>query len=385
MPEKVAGINPAVLKWARERSGHSVEDVAKTFKKDAEVVKSWESGASAPTYLQLETLAYRLYKRPVAIFFFPEPPDEPDPKQSFRTLPDFEIENMLPDTRYALRQAQAMQLALNELNDGFNPSEQKIFREIKISEATNVTLAATTVRDYLGVALKEQTNWPNTEKALANWRKVIQDNGVFVFKRSLKQKDISGFCALGEEFPVIYLNNSTPDTRQIFSLFHELPHLLLGTNGVTKRDDNYINSLTGSAKRIEFFCNRFANEFLVPSDDFEQWLGRDFSNDEVIERIARNYKVSREVILRKVLDRKIIDRQYYDKKVKDWYAQPKKTPGGGDYYANQATYLGEKFLDLAFRRYYQGRCSFEELADYLNVKVRSVAGLEEFFLRKAPS
>src|SRR5437870_13863525 len=108
MANHVAGINPNVLVWARKRSGHSIEDVAASFKKDAKEIESWEKGDTAPTYVQLEKLAYVLYKRPIALFFFPEVPKEADPEKSFRTLPESEIADMAPDTHHKIREAKAM-------------------------------------------------------------------------------------------------------------------------------------------------------------------------------------------------------------------------------------------------------------------------------------
>ena len=87
MAEAIAGVNPEVLRWARERSGLSASEVAKKMNKSAESVENWEVGGSAPTYVQLEKLAYQVYKRPVAVFFFPEPPEEADKIAEFRTLP----------------------------------------------------------------------------------------------------------------------------------------------------------------------------------------------------------------------------------------------------------------------------------------------------------
>ena len=110
MATYASGVNFRVLRWARERAGYSREEVARHFKKDVAEIEGWETGTSVPTYSQLEILAYTLYKRPVAIFFFPEPPDEPEPSQSFRTLPESEIKKLQPDTRLAIRQAQAMQI-----------------------------------------------------------------------------------------------------------------------------------------------------------------------------------------------------------------------------------------------------------------------------------
>ncbi len=92
MAQTVSGINPRVLAWARSQAGLTIDDVAARMKKDPALIEGWEKGESAPTYSQLERLAYVLYKRPLALFFFPEPPSEPSPNKSFRTLPESEAE-----------------------------------------------------------------------------------------------------------------------------------------------------------------------------------------------------------------------------------------------------------------------------------------------------
>lgn len=388
MSEHVIGIRPTVLKWARERAGYSLADVARAMNKDVTVIESWEQeeGPEAPTYVQLEKLAYQLYKRPLATFFLPEPPQEPDLKKSFRTLPDSEVEALSADTRFALRYARSMQLALAELTNGVNPSERKIFRDITLGRRSNINQVAAQVRQYLGVSLSDQTNWRSAEDALKIWREHIEQVGVFVFKRSFKQKDVSGFCLLDSEFPIIYLNNSTAKTRQIFTLFHELAHILIQVNGITKLDDRYINSLPKDKKDIEVTCNSFAAEFLVPSEDFDRRIRKVKVDDASVSSLADLYKVSREVIVRKFLDRGLVDRKYYEAKAAQWvkeYLEGKPESEGGNYYRTQATYLGNKYLGLVFGQYYQGRLSIERTAEYLGVKTTSVAGLEHVFAGKA--
>lgn len=306
MAKEVSGINPQVLRWARERAGYILDDVALAFKKDVETIKNWESGGNAPTYVQLEKLAYQLYKRPIAIFFFPEPPKERDQTKEFRTLPRFEIEKLSIDTRYAIRQAEAMQSVLRELNEGTNPSKDKIFQDIKATPKSSAAELAKAVRDYLKVTLSIQSSWENNNEALQNWRMLLQEKGIFIFKRSFKQRDVSGFCLVEEEFPVIYLNNSIAESRQIFTMFHELAHILLRMSGITKQNDRYIEKLSGTFKAVEVFSNQFAAECLVPPEDFEQWIRAKQFDDESIGNIANRYHVSREVILRKLLDRVLL-------------------------------------------------------------------------------
>jgi Zn-dependent peptidase ImmA (M78 family) len=182
------------------------------------------------------------------------------------------------------------------------------------------------------------------------------------------------------EFPVIYLNNSTPYTRQLFSLIHELAHILLGENGITKLDEDYVEQLSGRNKQVEIFCNRFASEFLVPKQEFHRYLNADFYDEAFVENLSNRFKVSREVILRRALDYQLVDSNHYLSKAHIWIGQAESTrkmaKGGGDYYATQASYLGSKFINLAFRQYQSGRFSREQLADYLNVKVKNLDRFE---------
>lgn len=390
MGDKLTGVNPKIIQWARERARYSLESVAVKFKKDVSVIEKWESGEDFPTYSQLEKLA-EIYKRPLALFFFPEPPLEAEEKQEFRTLPDFEIENLAADTIYALRQAKAMQLSLQEINNGINPSTKKIFQDISVSSSDDLRKLAEQIRKYLNVTLEEQLTWNDQETALKKWRSAVEEAGIFIFKRSFKQREISGFCLIDIEFPIIYLNNSTEKARQIFTIFHELAHILLQTNGITKSDDRYINSLQGENKYIEIFCNKFAAEFLLPNHVFSEIIRETVVNvnDKIISKISSDYKVSREVVLRKLLDNNLISQKEYTLKVREWYSeqvgksQDKNKKSGGDYYANQATYLGENYLKLVFNKYYQGQYDIERVADYLNIKkVAMVEQLEQYLLDK---
>lgn len=383
MTRQLVGVSPSVLRWARESQGYSLEDVALHLKRELSDIAAWESGDATPTYSQLETLAYRLYKRPLAVFFLPAPPPEPKIQQEFRTLPDFELDQLAADTRYQLRLAHAHQLSLQELNDGVNPAKRKIFADIQVSASADIRDAATAVRQYFGISVDTQANWKSDEDALKEWRNAIEECGIFVFKHSFKQESISGFCLADKEFPVIYLNNSTAKTRQIFSLFHELAHLLMQVNAISKFDDSYIQHLPQKERRIEQFCNAFAAEFLIPSQDFSAQLKLlKLINDQSIEKLANYYHVSREVVLIRILERGLVEKTYYDAKVKQWEDEAEERGSGGNYYATQSTYLGERYLQLVFSKHYQGKLTLEQVADYLGVRAKSVAGIEAGLLRK---
>ena len=382
MAEYIQGINPTIIKWARERSGYTLKEVATSLNKDVETISNWESGAAAPTYVQLEKLADK-YKRPVALFFFPEPPQEPDFVEQL-ALRSSEIEELDSGIRILLRQARARQLSLMELNMGVNPAETKIFRDLHPQINDSVTELAQQTRSYLGISVETQAGWSSTKEALENWREQIEEKGIFVFKDAFRDDSVDGFCLVHEQFPVIYLNNSRSSVRQIFSLFHELAHLLLGKNGITRG----INPI---GEQIEVFCNQFASEFLMPSSDLEPRLNYPVYNDAAIEELASYYKVSRPVVLLRLINRGVVTRNSYRRRTAQWTEGYEsrlegrvggESPGRGNDYNTHAVYLGYRFMELAFSRYHQGQCSIEELADHLNVKVKNLSGLEDCLLRK---
>lgn len=382
-------VNGDVLRWARETAGLSIDDAIKKIDRKSVTYKTilaWEAEIESPTYTQLERLAYEVYKRPLAMFFFPEPPEEVTPKQSFRTLPDYEIEIMPSAMRMLLRKASVFQLNLYELYESANPAIKPIVQSLSFSPNVSAVEMAKTVREYFSVTIEEQSSWKNTDKALKVWREKLEAHGVFVFKDAFHTDQVSGFCLYDENFPVIYVNNSKPHTRQIFTLFHELAHLLFKTGGIDTRIDDYIDYLEGDNKQIETLCNKFAGEFLVPTEALDLKLKNMMRiDDSSIEELAGFFHVSREVILRRIFDKGLINQKYYDDKVSVWVREltnKSSKSGGGNYYSTQGAYLGGKYIEKAFTSYYRQQITSERLADYLGVKVKNLNGMESLLYTK---
>lgn len=384
--EPVVGSQPSILQWARQTIGLTVPDVARAIKKSATVIEAWESGRDSPTYAELEKLAYVVYKRPLAVFFLPSPPEETSPAREFRTLPDTDIQALAADTHLHIRRAHAFQLALKDSFDR-QPDETRIWRSLVLTYQASIPKQARAVRDYIGIALERQTNWKDDELALKQWREAIESAGVFVFKAAFSQKDISGFCLIDQDFPLIYLNNSATKTRQIFSLLHELAHLLLSMNGLSKFDTSYIDRLPARERQIERFCNAIAAEMLMPSDDFRAQIARfpaevERASDQQFAELATHYAVSREVVLRRFLDLGRVGRGFYEQKAKQW-AEPRKGASRGDWYASQNAYLSERFAQEVVRRHYRHQLTLEQASEFLGIKPKNFPGLEQRILQGA--
>jgi Zn-dependent peptidase ImmA (M78 family)/transcriptional regulator with XRE-family HTH domain len=382
----VSGLQPKLLRWARESANISISDVATKLKRTSAEVEAWERGEAAPSYPQLEKLAYDLYKRPLAIFFLPEPPSEPNTKAEFRSLPDRDLDALARDTLLLIRKARAFQFALGELYGGRTPADRPIWRSIELSVSRPIAAQAGQIRDVLGISIGQQTNWKDADVALKQWRRSIELHGVFIFKHTFKQREISGFCLNNDEFPVIMVNNSTTKTRQIFSILHELAHVLFRRNGISAFDETRIEALPPRDRTIEKFCNAIAAEVLVPIADFRSQIRTlsgavEDADEALFETLAERYQVSRAVVLRRMLDEKRVSAAFYLTKTQEWDRQKSPGGGGGGYYKTQNAYLSERFLREVFARYARHEISRDDVAELIDVAPKNLTKLEDLVLR----
>lgn len=373
-------INPNLLKWARESAGYSIEEEKSKFPK----IEDWEKGTSRPTYSQLEKLSEH-YKRPIALFLFPNIPDEVPIEQSLRATSDEEVFSLSPKVRFLFRKAKTFQLYLKELyGDKYNEQIENISWLKKTS--MNISSLATEIRNYLSIDIEVQKKFKSEEKALEEWRQVLATNGVYVFKDSFLDDKVSGFCVYDEAFPIIYLNNSTSKTRQIFTLFHELAHLLLKETFLDVYDNEYWSLEKELNSNTEWSCDKFAASFLVPDNDISKNLTDKSISMERIQDLAYLYKVSRHVILRKIWDLKLITKtQYFSylqeiKSSNDNFKRNKKQQG--NYYSTKFSYLGKSYFTLVFKKYYRNEINELKAAEYLDVKVKSFNVMVTKFLEK---
>jgi Zn-dependent peptidase ImmA (M78 family)/DNA-binding XRE family transcriptional regulator len=375
-------VNPDVLKWARSSLSLSRKDVAAKLHKTESEIEAWENGLSTPSYAQLENLAYHIYKRPVAVFFFPEVPEEDSPKADFRSLPESIISELPSEIVKLYRKAKVYQINLSELFEQNQLVENQIINKFEFLYSTDIQNLALEIRHTLNIDVDMQIRWSNHDEALKKWRQRFEENGVFVFKDAFQNDDYSGFCLFDNKFPLIFLNNSLPKTRQIFTLFHELAHLLFKSGGIDIQDKGFFRKLSGDYSKLEMKCNEFAGEMLLPSKYFQK---ESLNVDEkTISQLASKYKVSREVILRKYLNFGLINEMQYRSWADQWIHEAQdmrdNRSSGGDYYHTQKAYLGETYINLVFGKYFKKQITTEKLADYLGMSVRNISTFENYVL-----
>lgn len=381
MSEKMTSINPKILIWCRETSGVTQEEASLKFGSDK--IRNWENGEDFPTYNQLQQLC-DFYRKPVAICFFPEPPIYKNLSSSFRTIPSVIEKNILSrNIINLLDNARVMQLNLYELNYAVNV-RYDLFSSINFD--TDIKLLSHQLRRVFGAELSEQKRIKKSSDHFEYWREKFADIGIYVFKDAFGNDDISGFCLYDDIFPVIYINNSLSFTRQTFTLFHELCHIIRKTSGIDMINDKFYHAyLDNSDLAIEKTCNAFAGIFLVPDDDFNILIAHKKPTEEFVHTLALTYGVSREVILRKFLNAQLITLDEYTERsanyTADYYrfqnTSKDNRENKGNYYNKIASYKGKQYTELVFKEYYSSQITLAQAAQYMDMKIPSIKKFAE--------
>jgi len=368
-------VEPAVLIWARD--GVGIDEVVKKIKGiTINTIEEWEKKDSAVklTFAQIETLS-KIYKRPLSAFLLPAPPKETPFPKDFRTLPSEEKRLLKPKTHLAIRKARRFQYSAIELIKELGEESKKL--SIKANPSDNPETLAEKVRIQFGVKEFPRSTSFTKEIALEEWMRILENNGILVFQISITMnKEIRGFSLIDENVPVIVLRRSDETSAKIFTLFHELAHLLLREGGICDLEESNISH--------EKFCNHFAGAFLVPKDRLlnhpvvkantktREWP-ESFLND-----IALDFKVSQEVILRRLRILGLTTKEYYDKKHKEWKSKYKEfRRGKKDEIKICLQERGKKYTSMVFDAYERRKIDEMRAADYLGVTSDKISKVKE--------
>lgn len=383
-----AFVKPALLEWARTTAGFTLDDAAHRLGVKPEKLKAVEAGEKRLTFGQLKRAA-DTYKRPLAVFFLPEPPSPRPLLHDFRLQPGLSHRPYSPRLNYEIRNAQerreeALDLA-DDLNESFPPFEYSANLE------EPAELVATRAREWLNVSLAEQKGWRNSAKALKAWKTAIEQQGVLIFEVSrIPLEEMRGFSIPADRLPIIVLNGGDSHNGRIFTLLHEFTHLLLRQGGVCDIDAE-VNQQTTDAK-VEAFCNAVAGATLVPSQAIAAIAPESQPYDwslEDLENFAKEFSVSKEVVLRRllILGRTTVVhyqkmRDIFTREYRELAARRSSSEGGGPSPSVMAVRnLGKPYISLVLEAYAQDKISLARVSDYLGVKVRHIEQIGQIITR----
>ena len=315
-------VNPNLLKWARKRRGLSTEEAAKKIQISSEKLKGVEEGKLHLTFNQL-LKASEVYKRSPFFFYLEKEPEEA-PLPDFRSRSEEysgELDVVIREFRYLKRNmrhiADSLRMSFDYDFIGSEVEEDKILD--KIQEL---------------LPYREEDLKGKKDNAVLNyWRERLSSLGIFVFQfGKVDRKVTRGFLLKETPFPVIALNRKDTHYARVFTIFHELCHLIMDNGGICDKED------MTEGKQIELLCNKVAGRYLIPDEIYEAEKGR--MDQQRVKSLSKRLKVSYSVIaIRFGLSKKQIPKYQSKVSKKKW----------ADYYTTYLNNYGKNFLDTLFK------------------------------------
>ena len=238
--------NPQLITWSRKSSGISVERAAKRVNLNQDAYLQVESGEEYLTLSQLRLLA-GLFKRPVAVFFLPKPPEDTKRPKDFRGHKG----QLSSKTLVSIRRSRRVQQLATKLM----PSDTNVRLW---QRGANMREDAQRVREWLGLSDDVQTGAQTSKDFFDTIADLLAAKETHVLLHSFPTDDAQAYSF--PEVPRI-ITISTGDSSveaRLFSLFHELYHIRLGESGLC-----YTNTIQNHYQH-ERLCDEFAALVLMP-------------------------------------------------------------------------------------------------------------------------
>ena len=221
-------INPDVLSWAIRTSGLDDRAVASRLKVDVNTVGKWLSGTDRPIISKFRSLV-KVLRRSSAIFFLPRPPQSSLIEIQFRQAPGGSISKSLSRGKN------------HGQRRGTSPANPQMASErakglwsavARDNSCYRRRASCAASSKLLQVSNEEQFKWSSNSQALKEWRSQFEENGILVFLMSIGAKGARGFSIWDETTPLIAVNTHWNPAARIYTLFHELGHLLTRTSSI---------------------------------------------------------------------------------------------------------------------------------------------------------
>ena len=359
-------VSKDILDWVISRI--RMEDISTTV---AQRLLQWYNGEKTPTFNQVEE-ASRATGIPLGYFFLTIPPKEELPLLDYRTVDSLELQKPsrnLVDTIHNMEQIQ--EWAKEELVRS-GASVLPFVGSLKNSNQTSQFVSK--VRALLGLSIDWFTSSKTPDDSFRHIRSRISDAGVIVMMngivgnnthRPLAIDEFRAFALVDNYAPLVFINSNDSISGRLFSLLHELVHILIGKNSFY--NDRY--SAHGQVNPAETICNAVAAEILVPDALFvSKWNETITQNDAeaAITSLARFFKCGTTVIARKALDHGFITKQLYAKvaqlavQMYDELRKKAKESSGGDFYKTAVSRIDQRFFRMLVGSVAEGRTLHSE-------------------------
>lgn len=377
--ELVQSINPMRIQWCLDDRGVDVATCAAETGIGEKTLLKALTGVPALSFNQLNKLA-GYFGRGVLFFLESAPVVEAKVHSpAFRTLANQKPE-LSPKLRVLIQRVERQREVFVSLREDLDEEAAPKFQAPRLNRG-DVESAAATVRKWLNLGPKN---------SFPTYREAIEAKGILVFRSNgyagkwqiAKENPILGFSLYDAECPVIFVKKTRYESRQSFTLMHELAHVLLDRRSwIDDEDDLYGDS------EAEQTANNFAGLVLVPPSFLDEIRDRDRPSDVSgydawLEPQRDQWGVSTEVILRRLHNARRLSKENYlayRRYAKRHESETEDASGGSRYRSREPKHVfGEPFVRLVLDAVNAQRITLNRASTYLDsLKISDLKMLEQ--------
>jgi len=377
--ERIQSINLERIAWCCSDLGISLEQLASELDMATSTMEHVMAGEGM-TFNQLRKIA-EFFGRGVLFFLEEEPVDAAQVHTpQFRTLTNQKPE-LSAKIKALIERVEKQRAVYLSLREDLGDTDRPQFTPPVLPE-NDPREAARIARLWLGIGDKNKFD---------SYREALEARSVLVFRSNgytgkwqiAKENPILGFSLYDADCPVIVVKKQDWETRQSFTLMHELGHLLLHKTSSID-DERDFESHRGHERE----ANAFAGYMLVP-DAFLASISDAERPDNVLEYDhwlecqRKAWGVSCEMILRRLLDAGRLPQNKYEA-YRQWFAQlviAQKKGGSREHRNREPIHIfGDTFVRTVFDALYARNITLAKASSYLdNLKIKDLHQLERYY------
>jgi Zn-dependent peptidase ImmA (M78 family)/DNA-binding XRE family transcriptional regulator len=322
----------------------SQADLGRSMGVSASLISHWEAGTRTPSQPQLMALCRHLG---VSLDYVLN--ETVRPVFSFRAKCTLKADQQAAVNRALLDATEQTYFIESILRMAKKPVQTFTLRaDFSMPQVSDL---AKTFRETL--KLNKRATLSELKQALAEW-------GIYVFEWELPYQ-ISGMSYRGA-LTVIFINRRHDRTRRLFTLAHELAHVIFHLD---RGDDTStsISEIASNRDPKEKEANRFASEFLIPERELRavvQTFGDRLDDPSVMEAVARSFHVSRDAVFYRLADLGFCDWRDSRK----YFTKHEEQPGGELRVTKIEEQVPGSLLETALGLYFNERVSAAKLAEW---------------------
>lgn len=320
----IKSVNIDRIRWCMDDRNISAEELAAEIGVNKVKIHEILGGEATLSLTQLKNIA-KYFNRGLLFFMSKGDVNETNLRTSgFRTLTN-EYPGLDAQIKALMERVERQRQIFLSLREELGEDEMQSFQPPRI-DRQDPKAAARVVRKWLNV---------NDDHSFDGYRRLIELKGILVFRsngyigpwRVPTESEIEGFSIYHESFPIIFVRKREARQRELFTLAHELGHLILHREGSIDSEENIF-----AVQSREREVNAFAGHLLVPDDalsriDDSQRPRNPQEFDDWLRNPAKNLGVSVEVIVRRLLDDGRLNRSDY-KAYRNWKNEQVSTQTG---------------------------------------------------------